>query len=99
EEVAPGQWELSILGYLGQPDGFPGRLSGLYINAFAQDELGNIYIVARTRANPGPDLTTGLPSGVLIKIVPEPGTALLACAGLVCLSRRPGRRMRALGVA
>ncbi len=90
EEVSPGNWQMSVLNYLGQDPNFPGRLSGLYINSFAQDELGNIYIVARSRLDPGPDAVSGLPSGVLLKIVPvpEPGSLVLLCTALLSLRRR-----------
>lgn len=94
EEVTPGNWQLSKLNYLGQNPNFPGLLPGLYINSFGQDENGEIYVVARSRVDPGPNLA-GLPSGILYRIVavPEPAVCFqLLALGAFTLCRRPGRR-------
>ena len=71
EETAPDQWELSTLNVAG------GNPIGLYINAFGEDESGELYVVARSNLAPTVlDPNTGLPiaGGEILKIVPEPAT-------------------------
>ncbi len=79
EEVAPGQWELSILDVLG------GNPIGLYITALGEDEDGELYVVARSNLAPsGLDPVTNGPGGQILKIavVPEPGTIVLVIGAL-----------------
>jgi glucose/arabinose dehydrogenase len=79
EETSPGVWERTKLDVVG------GNPIGLYITAFGEDELGNLYVVARS--NLGPEQGTApMPGGMIFKIVPEPGAAsalLLLSAALL----------------
>lgn len=89
EELAPGQWDLSILGV---EDGNP---IGLYINAFGEDENGELYVVARSNLAPsGFDPDTGLPGGQILRIVviPEPASATVCFSLFVGLWLSSKRR-------
>ncbi len=69
EETAPNVWSLSNLDVLG------GNPLSYFVQAFGQDEAGELYVLAKSA--PGvtnPDPVTGLPSGVIMKIVPVPAT-------------------------
>ncbi len=69
EETSPGVWALSSLDILG------GNPIGSYIQAFGQDESGELYVLTRQTLPPvAPDQATGLPSGRIYKIVPVPAT-------------------------
>lgn len=81
EETSEDVWELSVL----QVDG--GNPIGIFITAIGEDESGELYVVAKTALDPGMDPATGLPGGMIFKIVPEPTTALIFLAGLVLLRR------------
>lgn len=77
EETSEDVWELSVL----QVDG--GNPIGIFITAIGEDESGELYVVAKSALDPGLDPDTGLPGGVIFKIVPEPAT-------LVDLDIKPG---------
>ncbi len=80
EEVAPGQWELTILDVLG------GNPLPYVINAFGEDENGELYVLANMFSQPG-----AVPGGVILRIVPEPGAAcLMMLAGGLLPWRRRG---------
>jgi glucose/arabinose dehydrogenase len=69
EETSPGVWVLSSLDILG------GNPIGSYIQAFGQDESGELYVLTRQTLPPVlPDPATQLPSGRIYKIVPVPPT-------------------------
>jgi glucose/arabinose dehydrogenase len=69
EETSPGVWSLSFLDILG------GNPIGSYIQAFGQDESGELYVLTRQTLPPvAPDPATGLPSGRIYKIVQVPAT-------------------------
>jgi glucose/arabinose dehydrogenase len=73
EESAPGQWTLADLDVLG------GNPIPYFIQGFGQDADGELYVLTKT--TPGvsaPDPETGLPSGVIFKIVPVPATTAVA---------------------
>jgi glucose/arabinose dehydrogenase len=60
---------------------------GLFVKGMGEDENGELYVIGGT--NLGPSGT----SGVILKIIPEPGSAaIIATAGLVVFARR--RRFR-----
>lgn len=79
EETLLDEWDLQAL----DVEGFTGGQIGLYITAFGEDELGELYVVARS--SKGADPTS--PGGVIYKItpVPEPGTLILLAIGALCL--------------
>ncbi len=91
EEVAPGQWELSVLDVVG------GNPIGLYITAFGEDEDGELYVVARSNLGPSTlDPNTNGPGGQIFRlvVVPEPATlGMMIAGGVWALSHR--RRHRA----
>lgn len=69
KESLPGQWALTELDVTG------GNPIPYFIQAFGQDDDGELYVL--TRSTPGvsePDPATGLPAGVIFKIVPPPAT-------------------------
>ncbi len=69
EETSPGVWSLAFLDVLG------GNHIGRFIQGFGEDESGELYVLTKqTRPASGLDLTTGLPSGRILKIVPVPAT-------------------------
>ncbi len=89
EEISPGVWQRTLLNVV---SGGTNPL-GLFITAFGEDENGELYVVAKSALDPGLDPATGLPGGVIFKIVPEPSTLLLAgCASFLLLPRRTARR-------
>ncbi len=70
EETAPGVFSLSELNILG------GNPISHFVQGFGQDESGELYVLGKTA--PGvttPDPSTGLPSGVVLKIIPVPATS------------------------
>lgn len=87
EEVAPGEFDLSVLDVLG------GNPIGEYILAFGLDENGEVYVATKTAlAASGLSPTNGLPTGAIYRIiaVPEPTTFVLV--GGVLLLSLPNRR-------
>lgn len=69
EETTPNQWTLTDLNVLG------GNPISYFIQGFGQDADGELYVLGKTA--PGvstPDPESGLPSGVILKIVPVPAT-------------------------
>jgi glucose/arabinose dehydrogenase len=83
EEIAPGQWQLTILDVEG------GNPLPYFINAFGEDEYGELYVLANMFNQPGP-----VPGGVILKITPEPATSLMMLAGAGLMLGRSGRRER-----
>ncbi len=72
EETSPGVWALAFLDVLG------GNPIGRFIQGFGVDESGELYVLTKqARPASGLDLTTGLPSGRILKIVPVPATTPL----------------------
>ncbi len=83
EKTPEDVWELSVL----QVDG--GNPIGIFITAIGEDESGELYVVAKSALDPGLDPSTGLPGGMIFKIVPEPATlGLLLLGGLPFVRRR-----------
>ena len=84
EEVAPGDFEMSVLTVVG------GNPLGEFVQAFGLNENGEAYVAARsTLAVSDLDPTTGLPTGVIyrITVVPEPtGLSLLVLLVLAAAS-------------
>lgn len=69
EESAPGQWTLAELDVLG------GNPIPNFIQGFGQDAGGELYVLTKTATGvSAPDPKTGLPSGMIFKIVPVPAT-------------------------
>jgi glucose/arabinose dehydrogenase len=69
EQTTPGQWSLSDLDVLG------GNPLPVFIQGFGQDADGELYVLGKTATGVStPDPDTGLPSGVIYKIVPVPPT-------------------------
>ncbi len=86
EEVSPGEWQRTVLDVEG------GNPIGLYITAMGRDEAGELYVIAKSATLPGVDPVTGQPTGVIYRIVPEPGSALtLLAAGALGLMRQRRR--------
>jgi len=88
-EETPGGWQYTQLDVEG------GNPIGLYITSFGRDEAGELYVVAKSVLGPGPDPLSGLPTGVIFKIVPipEPATGMLLC--VLMAGSLAHRRMRA----
>ena len=82
EEVAPDDYDLSILDVVG------GNPIGLFILAFGEDEDGEIYVVAKSALGVGPDPDTGAATGVIYQIVPEPATLGLLLPAVIVMLRR-----------
>lgn len=69
EELTPGVFTLSQLDILG------GNPLKYFIQGFGRDQAGELYVLAKTAAGvSAPDPATGLPAGVILKIVPVPAT-------------------------
>lgn len=89
EETSPGTWTLTALEIEG------GNPIPYFINSFGVDEFGEMYVLANKLNMPGLDPVTGLPGGVIFRIVPEPVTlAGLLAAGPLVLFRRVRRGKR-----
>lgn len=92
EEVAPGDWVLSILDVEG------GNPIGRFITSFGEDESGELYVLTKTAGAPSAlDPDTGEPTGAIFKIVPVPEPAssvifLLTGAAAWSSTRRWGCR-------
>ncbi len=91
EEIAPGDFELSVLDVLG------GNPIGEFVQAFGLDEHGEAFVATkRTLAPSGLDPLSGLPTGTIyrITVVPEPASSAFVVSGVVCLTllRRRSRR-------
>ena len=72
EETAPGVWALSQLDILG------GNPINLYIQGFGEDAQGELYVLTKlTQPVTAVDPATGLPTGVILKLVPVPATTAL----------------------
>ena len=82
EEVAPDVWEISVLAVEG------GNPIGIFITAVGEDEDGELYVVAKSALDPGLDPSSGLPGGVILKVVPEPTTIGLCSLGAALFLRR-----------
>ena len=87
-ETAPGAFELSVLDVLG------GNPIGEYIQAFGEDQDGEVYVATKSTLAPSAlDPSSGLPTGAIYRIVPEPATAGLAVlAGILLVGRSSRRR-------
>jgi hypothetical protein len=69
EELTPGVFTLSQLDILG------GNPLKYFIQGFGRDPAGELYVLAKTASGvSAPDPATGLPAGVILKIVPVPPT-------------------------
>lgn len=69
EESTPGVWSLAELDVLG------GNPVPYFIQGFGQDADGELYVLAKTATGvSAPDPDTGLPAGIIFKIVPVPPT-------------------------
>lgn len=69
EQTSPGTWAISDLDVL---DGNP---ISQFIQGFGQDADGELYVLTKTATGVSdPDPKSGLPSGVILKIVPVPPT-------------------------
>jgi glucose/arabinose dehydrogenase len=72
EESTPGTWSLSEFNVLG------GNPVPYFIQGFGQDASGELYVLTKSATGVStPDPDTGLPSGVIFKIVPVPATTPL----------------------
>ena len=96
EEVAAGDFELSVLTIVG------GNPLGQFIQAFGLDENGEAYVATRsTLAVSDLDPTTGLPTGAIYRITvgPEPTgiSLLLLLIGAAAIGR--ARRRPSLGTS
>jgi glucose/arabinose dehydrogenase len=78
EEVAPGQFDLSVLDVLG------GNPIGEFIQAFGLDENGEVYVATKSTLAVSGLNPSGMPTGMIYRltVVPEPGHASLALLGL-----------------
>ena len=61
---------------------------GVFITAIGEDEAGELYVVAKSALDPGLDPNTGLPGGMIPKVVPEPMAIGLCVPGAALLLRR-----------